>query len=98
MKAPRLKKPTKPQILIDMLRAHFERGPDMCRTITTIAPTPTDGKTLKQLGWRWCLRDENGKIIKERDPDEVRLETLRFFGHKEKLTNKIYAKNKNIKH
>lgn len=49
---------------------------------TTIAPSPADGKTLVEHGWRYITRDmATGEIVSERNPDEVRLAIWRGFGH-----------------
>jgi len=74
--------------LVSTIRAHFERKliPDDCHgcialEITTIAPTPRDGKTLAEMGWSWIARNAGGEIVAVSNPDEKRREILRGFGH-----------------
>lgn len=60
------------------LRWRFERGP----FVTTIAPNPIDGRTLKEMGWRFIGRNDEGEIVSERDADVQRASILRSFGHR----------------
>ena len=60
-------------------RSHFEHAAS--RRITTIAPTPADGKSLKAHGWVFVVRDSDGHEIERRDPDEVRAAMWLSMGH-----------------